>query len=272
MEIFDFINYKEFTRSKVAFYPKKGHGIYRKLGLHIGLNSVAISQVFKGQRELTLEQALGVCEFFNLTPLEQEYYLLMVQYERAGNHKLKKVFLNKLNEIQTKSQNLKNRLIHSQEVTLEAKSIYYSHWVYSGVRITSSLEDGQTIEQLAEKLDLPLSDLVEIMEFLIENGLCKRVDNKYTTGVGMTHLDALSPLAVSHHHNWRIKAMEKMTVKDQEQVFYTIPVSISKTDLKNVRKKIVGFIEEINKIVQPSPAETVACLNIDWFKFGKSTK
>lgn len=268
MEIFDYKNYKDYVREKVSSYPKKGHGMYRQLGIHISLNSVAVSQVFKSKRDLSLEQALGVSEFFNLTELEQDYFLLMVQYERAGNHKLKKIFLNKMTEIKKKSENLKDRLSQTQDISLEAKATYYSNWIYSGVRIASSIDDGgQSIEALAKRLGVLPYDLTKVLEFLTENGLCKKIENKYTTGIGITHLEATSPLVLSHHRNWRIKAIEKMNRQDEDQIFYTIPLSISKNDLKNFRKKIVMFVEEINQALKSTSAEEVACLNIDWFKF-----
>jgi uncharacterized protein (TIGR02147 family) len=269
MEIFDFTKYKEFIRNKVHTYPKKGHGIYRKLGLHIGLNSVEISQIFKGHRDLTLEQALAVSEFFNFNSLEQEYFLLMVQYERAGNFKLKKIFSDKMLDLQKKSKNIKDRLTQSQDISLEAKSIYYSNWIYSALRIASSINESQSLEALSKKLGLPANEIARYMEFLTVNGICKKEHDQFSTGIGITHLDASSPYAINHHRNWRIKSMEKMNCIDNENLFYTIPVSLSLEDVKVIRKKILSFIEELNQIVRPSPAQEVACLNLDWFKYGK---
>lgn len=58
--------------------------------------------------------------------------------------------------------------------------------------------------------------------------------------------------------------MEKGSDAD---LFYTCPMSLSKTDAELIRQKLLATIEEAVKILGPSPSETTQCLNIDWFEF-----
>ena len=262
MTIFDFTDYKDFFRRKIATFPKKGHGLLRKIGQQIGLSSVAVSQIFKGNRDLTLEQGLSISEFFNLTSLERDYFLLMIQRERAGNFKLKDLFSEKMAELRLKAQNLKDRLPKAADIGPEAKMIYYSNWVYSALRVTSLISGSQTIDDFSYRLGLSASEILKYMEFLVEFGICKKEGDRYSTGLGITHLEAQSPLAVSHHKNWRIKGIEKMVADDIDQIFFTLPMSLSNDDIRLIRKKIILLIEDVNKIVRESPSENTACLKI----------
>lgn len=70
-----------------------------------------------------------------------------------------------------------------------------------------------------------------------------------------------------HHKNWRIKALEKMPTKQNQNLFYTGPMSMSTEIAEKVRDEIPEFIAKIYKWVGPSSSETVRCLNIDWFEY-----
>ena len=54
---------------------------------------------------------------------------------------------------------------------------------------------------------------------------------------------------------------------DDKNLFFTAPMSLSHETVELIRQKIPAFIEEIIKLVRPSPSEVVHCLNIDWFEY-----
>ena len=56
---------------------------------------------------------------------------------------------------------------------------------------------------------------------------------------------------------------------EEEELFYTGPMTLSREGMKEVRKVLVEAIDQTLKIVGPSPSEDFACLNIDWFKLRK---
>jgi len=47
---------------------------------------------------------------------------------------------------------------------------------------------------------------------------------------------------------------------------FTSPVSIAKKDIPEVKKILMHSIEQCFKVIDPSPCEELACLNIDWFR------
>jgi len=46
---------------------------------------------------------------------------------------------------------------------------------------------------------------------------------------------------------------------------YTVNVSLSKKDFDSLREEMVQFTEKFLKTVYLSPAEDIACFNIDFF-------
>lgn len=71
---------------------KSLHGELRKLAMSLRTSSTVISQVFNGDREFTMEQALDACTYFQLDDLEKEYFLLLVQINRSGSEALQNYY------------------------------------------------------------------------------------------------------------------------------------------------------------------------------------
>src|SRR5688500_8680007 len=99
MNIFETQNYKEFVIQWVKDQPNGGKGLYQKISEAIKVHSTRVSQVFQGSVNLTLEQASDLCDFLALKEIEAEYFLVLLQFERAGTDRLRnklKVILEKL--------------------------------------------------------------------------------------------------------------------------------------------------------------------------------
>src|SRR5690349_12986745 len=108
MSIFEFANYKEWVLSFIQNMPKRGYGQFRKIAQHLNVSSVIVSQIFKGNRDLTIEQAYDLATYFGMTELETKYFLLMVQSERSGTRRLSQHYKNELRILKEKAQDLKN--------------------------------------------------------------------------------------------------------------------------------------------------------------------
>src|SRR2546430_13286005 len=95
-QLFEFTEYKQYVQNWLKNMPKNGHGQLSRIAKHLNISSVSVSHIFNGPRELSEEQAVELAEFFGFSELESEYFLLLVQLERAGTHKLKTKIKNKM--------------------------------------------------------------------------------------------------------------------------------------------------------------------------------
>jgi len=123
-----------------------------------------------------------------------------------------------------------------------------------------------SVDSLAIQFGISKKATREIVDFLLQHGLCINKDGKLTMGVQSTHLTPESPFLLSHHRNWRIKALEKMSKNFSDDLFYSGPMSLSKDLASDIRKNILALVESTVKKVIPSPSEELMCLNVDWFR------
>ncbi len=266
MEIYSFSSYKDFVLARVKAMPRGGHGQFMKIAKHIGANPVVVTQVLKGQRDFSEEQALRLCNFFGLAALESEYFMRLVAMEKAGTHDLKRFHRDALAALKRQAHTAKSRVAEFKELDEAAKSVFYSDWIYSAVRLLTSIDKIKGPDDLAEHLGLSHARVNEILEFLTGAGLVKSDKNGLYMGVRSTHLDAQSRFVNNHHRNWRIKGLAALNAATPDDLFYTGPCTLSHDDFMALRKELVDVVASMTKKVPDTNPEFLACMNIDWFK------
>lgn len=245
--------------------PRGGRGQLRKIAAHLNVHPTLLSQVLSGGKDLTLEQAILLCDYLGLGELEREYFLLLIQYERAGSKTLKNFFHAKLRVLQEEGNKVASRFEKTTEIREEDKAVFYSHWQNSAVRLLTSIKDFQSLDAVAEKLKLPQARVKRILDFLLSVGLVKEEEGRYQMGPARTHLPSSSPYTIRHHVNWRLKAFEAYEKLEKNELAITFPMTLSKKDSLRLRELIVDFVESVNKTLESSEPEELMCLNIDYF-------
>lgn len=264
MSPFEYSNYKSYVNDWISRQPKKGHGQLRRLSLKLKINSVVMSQVFRGDRELTLEQALGVCQFLGLNELERDYFLLLVQKSKAGTHDLKEVLESQLKKIKEESKALKNRIVH-QKFSDESKATFYSQWYYTAIRLATSLKRLNSVDAISQYFNLDRALVGKVLEFLLKNKLIVETKSGFDLGPQVTHVGFDSPYVNRHHLNWRLKALQAMENSADNQLFYTGPMALSKEAANEIHKMLIEFIQQTISKAADSNSEVLRCLNFDWF-------
>ncbi|MGE4133441.1 MAG: TIGR02147 family protein [Bdellovibrionales bacterium] len=266
MQVYEFSSYKDYTLARIKAMPRAGHGQFMKMAKHIGVSPVVISQVLKGDRDFTEEQALRLTDFLGLSNMESEYFMRMVSLEKAGTHDLKRFHRDALAALKRQAQATKNRVGAHQVLDESTKSVFYSDWIYGAVRLLTSVEKFGTADAIAEHLDLSHARVNEILEFLMSVGLVKIESGRLMVGVRSTHLDAQSRFVNNHHRNWRLRGLQALNSRTPVDLFYTAPCTLSEEDFLALREDLVKVIANLTKRAPTSTPETLACLNIDWFR------
>ena len=138
--------------------------------------------------------------------------------------------------------------------------------MYNAVQQLAAIPEYNSEFKIAERLNIPIKKMRDILSFLISAGLCVERNGELETGPARIHLASDSPWIRQHHCNWRTRALENLYQEDQSKIYYSSPVTLSKADYEKIRRKLITMIEEIGKLVDPLPSEELVCLNIDWFK------
>lgn len=62
-----------------------------------------------------------------------------------------------------------------------------------------------------------------------------------------------------------MKAISRGEELSESELMFTGPVSLSKKDFEILREETIAFIKSFLDRVHASPAEEIACLNLDFF-------
>lgn len=244
----------------------KGRGEYRRISESLSMHTTLVSQVLNGKKCLTEEQASRLCGYMRLNPLETDYFLKLVQIERAGSEQLKIIYNRHLKQIRNLAKKISNRVPESKELTEQDRAMFYSSWHYSMIRLLTMTKGKQTAEEISIYLELPISRVQEILSFLVSRGLCHVINGRYVRTDQNTHVEARSALAVRHHQNWRTKSLELHEKMRADDLAFTAPISMAKKDIPKIRKILLDAISEISNVVETSPSEEILYLGIDWIK------
>lgn len=264
--IFLYKNYKKYLNDLVESLPKKGFGVRIKLAEHIGCSVTYISQVLTADRDLSQEQAESINRFFNHNEEESYYFLLLVQYNRAGTIALKEFLKKKLQGLSEQHLNLKNRLQVSDDIRSEDQSEYYSSWQYTAIHCCLLTPHLNTPQLISETLKLPLERTQKILDFLVRVGIAEKSGITYKSGLKRIHLGDDSPMLNQHHANWRVKTIERLqSQSDKKDLNYSSVICISEKDAMQIREDLVNKISELKKVIKESQEEKLYSFNVDFF-------
>jgi uncharacterized protein (TIGR02147 family) len=265
--IFEFRDYKKLLLDRIKAMPKEGRGQMLKISKHLRVHPSLLSQILKGEKDLTQEQALSFTGYLGFTPAETEYFMTLVLEARSGTQELKKFYSESLKKLRRDSESLDSRLEDNTTLPDAIQTRFYSQWYYSAIRLLTSIPGYQNIDSIAERLRLPRKTVSEAISFLLESGLCVEERGSIKLGPQSTHIKSSSPLSLMHHMNWRLQCIQQLPFTEKTDLLFTSPASVSKKDFKRIREFLLDAIESCATIVKDSPAEELALLNIDWIVF-----
>ena len=266
MTIFQFGDVKSYLKGFISKLPKKGRGEISRIAEHLNVSPTLVSHVLSGEKNFTAEQAQSLISYLGLIGIDADYFVFLVHLERAGSHDLKKYWKMKLSELKEKSLKLAHRLESDRKLTEEKRAIFYSSPIYMMIRLFTSLGDrGKTIIEIAHRFEIQMTRCSEIMSFLVDTGLCNEKNGQYTMGPQKIHLEKSSPHLLRFQTDWRMKAISKGEELGDSELMFTAPISLSKKDFDNLREESILFIKRFLETVHASPAEEIACLNLDFF-------
>ena len=266
MSLFQFKDSKSYLRYYIAHLPKKGRGEISRMAHHLRVSTTLVSQVLSGEKFFTAEQALILTQYLGLIGVEADFFTYLIQAERAGSKDLKLYWNNKLKDIREQSLKISSRVAVDQTLKEEDRAVFYSTPLYSAIRLFTSVEQkGKSLDEICNRFELSRSKASLMLKFLIEKNLCVEKNNRYHIGAQRTHLEQGSPHLLRHHSNWRIRAIRQSEDLTDQELMYTAPVSLSRKDFEGLREEMALFIKSFLDRVHASPAEDIACFNLDFF-------
>jgi hypothetical protein len=190
----------------------------------------------------------------------------LLELARAATVESKEYFLTKINDLKQENENLKNIVKRDSFNSLQDQSSYYSSWLWMALHFATSIEELQTIDNLAERFSLPKSQILFVLEKLLFLGLIIKSGNRWIFKTGEFHLEKNSPLIPAHHQNWRNRATIDSQNPNSDGLHYSAVYTLSEKDFQILKSHILTWIKFSNEVVQASKEEEIVCFNLDFFK------
>ncbi len=264
--VFDFRDYKKYLLF-VESDEQRGIKAFRsKLSVAISCQAAYVSQVFNGDGHFSLEQAILMNSFLSHDRKEAHFFILLVQYARAGNLNLKSYFNDQIEEAEKERSVLKTRFGVKNTLSEEDKAIYYSQWYFAAIHVLVTISNFQNIEQISKRLSIDNHQVRRALAFLESVELIKNDGGKFSIGKTRIHLGQDSTFIGLHHSNWRLKSLDYTRQEKPENLHYSSVITISEEDRIVLRKMILDCIDEFKKIVRDSKEQDVFAFNADFFR------
>lgn len=232
-----------------------------------GVQRPYMSNVLADRAYLNGEQAFRLCKFLGFNQKEQDYFLTLVELEKASAAEYKNFLKKKIESLKQDSEKLINKLERPEAPKIsEMAAEYYSSWEYCALHVLTSIPEFQKLEAMAEKLRLPQAYTAGCLEKLVSWGLIKQERDRYLWASGNIHIPSSSPMVNLHHKNWRDKSIEDARLNPDNSLHFTSLYSISQDDFAEVKEQMLEFIKTYNKKASSSKEEELVCMNLDFFR------
>ena len=264
-DLFECQSHFEYLKQKLN--GRNAHrGIKTQLAEFIRVQPAYLSQVLAGKYSLSLEQADLASQFFDHSKEESDFFLLLVSRDRAGTPSLRAHFERQMSEITAKRMQVVERLGKKEELTDEAKGVYYSSWMYAALHVACTIPTLQSRQALARHFSLPVEIVEQVLHFLELNNLIEKRNDAYVPTPNWVRLDKRSPHIIKHHSNWRQKAIQNLERQSDEDLHYSGVYSIDAATMKQIKDKLLSLIKEQMKNIEQAKEEDLVTLGVDLFR------
>jgi len=264
MDVFTFKTYKAFLNDYIK--SNKYKGLISEIARVCGCDRTYISQVLNGKADLLPDHMIKLCEHLQLSELETDYLMQLLLKDRASTPFAKNLFEAKIKKLKDISSELSQKVKQQKdaaEISEEFKTLYYSNWLFSAIHTLTSISEFQTVDKIADKLNLSESTVLQYLKSLIEMGLVNKNKDKYLHNGNSIYLKRDAAQVYSLHLQVRIESVKRSYEKND--LHFTNVFSVSKDDVEVIRNQITTFIETHRKTVHNSGAETACVFACDFF-------
>jgi uncharacterized protein (TIGR02147 family) len=244
-------------------------GYRKQMAVAAGCQAAQMSQILGGQILLSLEQASGLSDFWQLSETEADYFMTLTQRDRAGTESLRAKLDIRLKALksQQKKKSKTEILLDKKKAEREQTLQYYLDWIPSAVHLLWQVE-GYTnnTKAVADRLNLSENELFKALELLVSMKIMSKSSGEYQIKIKHLHIGSDNFFSTLHHKNWRAKAMSRQSLLSTNNLNFTSLYSLDKKSYEQIKKKIRKLLQDVRETIDPAPEETLACLNIDFLE------
>lgn len=263
MDLFKYADYRAF----VADWEKteSDRGSRTRMAQAARCSPSWMTRVLNGNVQLTPDQAMGIAGYFHLNEPETDFFLLLVDLERASTLELKKRIQRKMDALKKESRKIAAAVKSDVTVSEEFAVRYYSSWIYPAVHVACMVK-AQTPEEITALLNLSPTVIAKTLKLLREMRLLRLDGSRWLANSTSVHLPSDHPIAKVTHASWRNRTIQFLQEGNDDGLHYSAVHCLSKSDLETVRRALKEAILNCRKTIEDSPSEALAVLCVDWYE------
>lgn len=265
MDPFIFNEYKSLLRALVA-ENKTSRGFLTRLAASAGCQPSFLSQVLHAHAHLTSDHVAGIAEAMEFGDPETDYFLELLQVEKAGSEPLRKACLRRLSKLRADHANLAHRVAAYTGLAPDVQSVIYSAWHWVAIYVLVSIPKYHSPPLIAARLRLGAPLVQATLRSLESFNLIRKSGGRWQLTESNIHLPKDSHLTSVNHLNWRVRAINKIQEVDENAFHYTAVQSLSLADFERLKAMLLEFVRETREIARASPEEEIVCICFDVFK------
>jgi uncharacterized protein (TIGR02147 family) len=263
--LYEFKDYKAYLSQRLSTSGEL-RGLRSRLAERLGCNAAFVSQVLKGTAHFSLEHAVLINDFLSHDEDETHFFMLLVQWGRAGSQRLEKYYRTQIEEILARRKLISERIGEAKSLSELDQTLYYSAWYYSAVHVLTAIPRFHDQDSIARALGISRQVTSEALEVLLRAGLVTQSNGKWKCTSARIHLNKNSPMISKHHANWRLKALQELDQRRPENLHFSGTWSFAEKDVDRIRSVLLESIERAEPILRDSKEETAFGIGLDFFR------
>lgn len=267
MSVFSYLDYRKYLQAIISQNNEK-RGYQSRLSQAMGCSKSLLSQVLKGDLQLTPEHVCRLSHHLHLSDEERTYLLHLLAFDRAGTEELKNHYQQQLNEIREQQREISERL-KRQSARLDDQHLltYASHWLYPAIHVALNIKDLRHAESLAALFVQPLRKVNEVLSGLRQMGLILKIGDEWKTTDRDLHIPKSSPVAPLLHSRWRQRVINQIADDPLSGTHYSGVHSLDPKTYALLKDELVELLSRFRQNLENSRNRSLIYLGIDLFEF-----
>ena len=261
MNIFMGKDYKNVLKQRV----QEKHGNLTKYSIAAKCQPSYLLRVLKTEAHLTPDQAHRLAEYWALDSDEMDYFLLLVDYARAGDSRHRDFLERKIAGVQREHASLDQVVNRGIVTDMRGVLDYHRDWRISFTHFLSACSKYQTKNALRGRMNISKEELSEILTFLESCEYIKIANHSVKFAKGSGHIPKDSPVLPIFLGNWRQLAVQKSMRKGVSAVHFSNVQTIAQKDLPKLMEVAKQFIRDAKNMCDQSGSDDVVAINLDVF-------
>jgi uncharacterized protein (TIGR02147 family) len=261
--VFQFKSYKTWLEN--LFSNPDNRGLMSQISRQVDCQRSYLSRVLNTKLQLTPDYAYKISQALHLSSEEQEYFLLLVDWDRCQDPGFRQYLLARLQKMKSGYAEVRQKIQRPQPATTIDEIQFFSAWYWAAIHLWCSSPGTHTTESVARKFSLDQATTARVLESLTEAQFLEKSGRGYKYRSGAMHMDRKSPLAHWNHSNWRQKALQDSQSGTETSLHFTNLQTMTRADFLKIRQLMLELIEKSERIARPSAPEELVAICLDAF-------